>query len=113
MALFTIKDDDINAWCLPGGKIGFYTGILPVLRHEAGMAFVMGHEVGHATARHGAERLSQKLTLLGGLAARQIYVDQKNQLSNEHRALMVAVLGAGATVGYILPFSRKHEKRPM
>lgn len=105
-----IKDNAINAWCLPGGKIGFNKGILPVLRHEAGMAFVMGHEVGHATARHGAERLSQKLTLLGGLAALQIYVDQKDQLSNEQRALLVAALGAGATVGYILPFSRKHEK---
>ena len=105
-----IKDDSINAWCLPGGKIGFYQGILPVLRNEAGMAFVMGHEVGHATANHGAERLSQKLTLLGGLAALSIYVDGQDKLSDEQRGLLIAALGAGATVGYILPFSRKHEK---
>ena len=51
-----IDEATINAWCLPGGKIAFYTGILPVLENEAGMAFVMGHEVGHAVARHGAER---------------------------------------------------------
>ena len=62
-----LGSDTINAWCLPGGKIGFYSGILPVLESEAGMSFVMGHEVGHATARHGAERMSQQLTLIGGL----------------------------------------------
>ena len=61
--------DTINAWCLPGGKIAFYTGILPVLRNEAGMGFVMGHEVGHAMAHHSAERLTQQATVLGGLAA--------------------------------------------
>jgi predicted Zn-dependent protease len=105
-----IKEDTINAWCLPGGKIGFYNGILPVLRNEAGMSFVMGHEVGHATAHHGAERLSQKLTLLGGLAALSLYIDSREEVSDEQRALMIAALGAGATVGYILPFSRKHEK---
>lgn len=105
-----IEDDDtINAWCLPGGKIAFYTGILPVLQNEAGMAFVMGHEVAHAVAHHGAERLSQQLTLLGGLAGLQLYIDQKGGLSENQKATLLAALGIGAEVGVVLPFSRKHE----
>ncbi len=108
---YRLLDDSktVNAWCMPGGKIAFYTGILPVLDNEAGMAFVMGHEVGHAVARHGAERLSQQLTLLGGLAGLSLYIDQKSDLSTEKKALIVAALGAGAEVGIMLPFSRKHE----
>ncbi len=105
-----IEDNDtINAWCLPGGKIAFYTGILPVVDNEAGMAFVMGHEVGHAVARHGAERLSQQLTLLGGLAGLALYIDAKSEMSDEKKAIVIAALGAGAEVGIMLPFSRKHE----
>lgn len=106
-----IEDKDtINAWCLPGGKIAFYTGILPVLQNEAGMAFVMGHEVGHATARHGAERLSQQLTVLGGLAGLSIYLDRRTEMKEEQRNLLLAALGVGAQVGVLLPFSRKQEK---
>ena len=106
-----IQDDEtINAWCLPGGKIAFYTGILPVLSNEAGMAFVMGHEVGHATAHHGAERLSQQLAVLGGMAGLYLYMDKKTELSDEQKGTILAALGVGATLGVILPFSRAHEK---
>jgi predicted Zn-dependent protease len=104
-----IDDDTINAWCLPGGYIGFYTGILPVLENEAGMAFVMGHEVAHAVARHGAERLSQQLTLFGGLAGLALVIDKKTELTREQNAAVVAALGLGAEVGVMLPFSRAHE----
>ncbi len=106
-----IKDDDtLNAWCLPGGKIAFYSGILPVLQNEAGMAFVMGHEVGHATAHHGAERLSQQLALLGGMGGLYLYMDRKTDLNDTQRGMILGALGVGAEVGFILPFSRKHER---
>ncbi|MCB9742508.1 MAG: M48 family metallopeptidase [Alphaproteobacteria bacterium] len=106
-----IQDHDtLNAWCLPGGKIAVYTGILPVLENEAGLSFVMGHEVGHATAHHGAERMSQQLAVLGGMGALYLYLDNKTELSTEQKGLIVAAMGAGAQVGVILPFSRMHEK---
>ncbi len=106
-----IRDDEtVNAWCLPGGKIAFYSGILPVLQNEAGMAFVMGHEVAHATARHGSERLSQQLAVLGGLSAVYLYMDNNTELNEETRGVIIGALGVGAAVGFMLPFSRKHEK---
>lgn len=108
-AFSLIDDDTINAWCLPGGYIGFYTGILPVLRNEAGMAFVMGHEVGHATARHGAERMTQQLTLIGGLAGLELYMANKTKLDPKQRAVILAALGVGAYGGVLLPYSRMHE----
>lgn len=105
-----IKDSDtINAWCMPGGKIAFYTGILPVLKNEAGMGFVMGHEVGHAVAHHGAERLSQQLTVLGGLAGLALYMEKNSEMSDEKKAIILGAIGVGAEVGILLPFSRKHE----
>lgn len=104
-----LSSDQANAWALPGGYIAFYTGILPALRNEAGMAFVMGHEVGHATASHSAERLSQQLTLLGGLQAVNLYLSRKSSLSKQQRALLMATLGLGAEVGVLLPYSRLHE----
>lgn len=100
----------INAWCLPGGKIAFYTGILPVLKNEAGMAFVMGHEVGHATAHHGAVRMSQQLAVFGGLAGLYLYLDKKSEMNAEQKGLLLGALGVGATVGVVLPFSRGHER---
>jgi predicted Zn-dependent protease len=104
-----IQDKQVNAWCLPGGYIGVYTGILPVLQNEAGMAFVMGHEVGHAVARHGSERLSQQLALFGGLGGLYLILDAKTEMTAEQRAVVVAALGVGAEVGVLLPFSRTHE----
>jgi len=109
---YSLIDDDktINAWCLPGGKIAFYTGILPILENEAGMSFVMGHEVAHATAHHGSERLSQQLAVLGGLTALYVYMDGNTDISDDSKATIVGALGVGAQFGFVLPFSRKHEK---
>lgn len=104
-----IDESTINAWCMPGGYIAFYTGILPVLQNEAAMAFVMGHEVGHATARHGSERMSQQLTLLGGLAGLELYMANATELDPKTRGIILGALGVGAEVGLILPFSRTHE----
>lgn len=104
-----LASEQANAWALPGGYIAFYTGILPALRNEAGMAFVMGHEVGHATANHSAERLSQQLTLLGGLQVVDLYLSRQSALSQQQRGLIMAALGLGAEVGVLLPYSRLHE----
>jgi predicted Zn-dependent protease len=98
------NDEMVNAWCMPGGKIAFYTGIYPILEDEAGMAIVMGHEVSHAMLRHGAVRVSQNIVAGLGLAAAGILARD-----SEHRDLALAALGAGVTVGYILPYSRDHE----
>jgi predicted Zn-dependent protease len=107
---YTMVDkDEVNAWCMPGGYITFYTGILPILQHEAGMAFVMGHEVGHAIAHHGAERMSQQLALIGGLAGLEIYMANATELKPKDRAIVLAALGVGTEVGVLLPFSRTHE----
>lgn len=106
-----IEDDDtINAWCLPGGKIGFYTGILPVLHNEAGMGFVMGHEVGHAMAHHSAERITQQATVLGGLTALHLYLDRNSEMPKAAKDMLLGALGLGIEVGVLLPFSRAHEK---
>lgn len=106
-----IRDNDtLNAWCLPGGKIAVYTGILPVAKNEAGLAFIMGHEVGHATAHHGAERMSQQLAVLGGMAALYLYLDARSDLNEKQIGTIVAAMGVGAQGGVILPFSRAHEK---
>ncbi len=103
-------DENINAWCLPGGKIAFYTGILPVLENEAGMGFVMGHEVGHAMAHHSAERLTQQATVLGGMTALYLYLDKNSEMPDKAKDILLAALGLGLEVGVLLPFSRKHEK---
>lgn len=105
-----IQDPTVNAFCLPGGYIAFYSGILPVLENEASMAFVMGHEIGHVVAHHGAERLSQKLAVFGGLAGVQAYLDGNTEFTAEQRTVMAGALGLGAEYGVLLPFSRKHEK---
>lgn len=103
-----IKDDKTaNAFALPGGKMAVYTGIFPVAKNEAGLAAVMGHEVVHALARHGAERMSQAeltnaaLQVAGAAAG----AGGGGLMSNA----AMAALGVGAQVGVLLPFSRKHE----
>lgn len=101
-----IESEKVNAFALPGGKIAVYTGILPIMQNEAGMAAVLGHEVAHAIARHGGERMSQSLgvALVLEIASRGLGGADKDQ-----REKILAALGAGATVGVMLPFSRKHE----
>lgn len=104
-----IKDDKIaNAFALPGGKMAVYTGIFPMAKTEAGLAAVMGHEVVHALARHGAERMSQgQLTnTVLQVAGAAIGLSGGNPLLGQ---ATMAALGAGAQVGVLLPFSRKHE----
>lgn len=101
-----IRDDKVNAFCLPGGKIVVYTGILPVAQNEAGLATVLGHEMAHATSRHGAQRvLQQNLTQT---AMTGIAVSISDMDYNKQRVVMGA-LGAGAQFGVLMPFSRDHE----
>jgi predicted Zn-dependent protease len=101
-----VRSKQVNAFCLPGGKVVVYTGILPVAKTEAGLATVLGHEIGHALAHHGAERMGQEqLVRIGQIAVAGSIRDA----SPADRAKLLAVLGAGAKVGVLLPFSRKHE----
>ncbi|MGI8889249.1 MAG: M48 family metallopeptidase [Chthoniobacterales bacterium] len=101
-----IRDDQVNAFCLPGGKIVVYTGIIPVAQNDAGLATVLGHEMAHATSRHGAQRVFQQnlaQTALTGIAVSVSDMDYGKQ-----RAVMGA-LGAGAQFGVLMPFGREHE----
>ena len=101
-----IQNPQVNAFCLPGGKVVVYTGILPVAESEAALATVLGHEMAHATSRHGSQRvLEQNLaqTAMTGVAMSLADLDYDKQ-----RAIMGA-LGAGAQYGVLMPFSRKHE----
>jgi metalloendopeptidase OMA1, mitochondrial len=101
-----VQSDQVNAFCLPGGKIVAYTGILPVANNEAFLATVLGHEMAHATSRHGAQRvLEQNLTqtAMVGVAGSLSDMDYEKQAS------IMAALGAGAQYGVLMPFSRKHE----
>ncbi len=104
-----IKDDNTkNAWALPGGKIAVYTGIFPMAQNEAGLAAIMGHEVVHALAEHGGERMSQGLVAQFGMIAGAIALSTQgsNPALNE---LAMQALGLGVQAGVLLPFSRKHE----
>jgi metalloendopeptidase OMA1, mitochondrial len=104
-----IKDDKtMNAFALPGGKIAVYTGIFPVAKTEAGLAAVLGHEVTHALARHGAERMSQGQLTNAALQVLGTAAGAAGNSAMLGQATMAA-LGAGAQVGVLLPFSRKHE----
>ncbi|MCB0327274.1 MAG: M48 family metallopeptidase [Bdellovibrionales bacterium] len=96
-----IESDQLNAWCMPGGKVAVYTGILPYMQTEAGMAVVLGHEVAHATLRHSGQRISREM---GIGTALQIF---SGGSSGDQNALL-GLLGAGARFG-TMPFDRKHE----
>lgn len=102
------EDKTLNAFALPGGKIAVYTGIFPVAKNEAGLAAVMGHEVVHALARHGAERMSQNMVAQVGLQAANVALGASGANPLLSQGAMAA-LGAGAQVGVLLPFSRAHE----
>lgn len=102
------ESNEVNAWCMPGGKVVFYTGILPVCQDADGIAVVMGHEVAHAIARHGNERMSQGLLVQGGGMALDFATAYANQ-PEQTRALFQQAYGMGTTVAAILPFSRLHE----
>jgi predicted Zn-dependent protease len=101
-----IESKDVNAWAMPGGKVVVYTGILAVTQTEVGLAVVLGHEIAHAVAEHGNERMSQGLiTQLGGLALAKA-LESEPQLTQQ---LWMSAFGLGAAVGVMLPFSRLQE----
>ncbi|MEM9024512.1 MAG: M48 family metallopeptidase, partial [Bacteroidota bacterium] len=100
-----VDDPTVNAWAMPGGKVVVYSGLLPVAEDEAGLAVVMGHEVAHAIARHGNERMSQMmLTQMGGIALAVAVKDKPSQTQD----MFLASYGLGSTLG-TLKFSRDHE----
>ena len=105
---FRVVDDNrqINAFALPGGKVAVYTGLLPVARDDAGLAAVLGHEIAHAVARHGGERVSQELLLQAGLQATMAGLSRGDPQTVRS---VGSLLGAGAAVGLILPWSREQE----
>lgn len=101
-----VEDKAINAWCMPGGKIVVYTGLLPVSQNEAALAAVIGHEVSHALLQHGNQRMSQGLLQqLGGVALSVAVANKPAETQN----LFMTAYGAGTTVGVLLPFSRNQE----
>lgn len=101
-----VQDNSINAWAMPGGKIVFYTGILPVTKNEDGLAVVMGHEVAHALLNHGQQRMSAGI--LQQIGALGVTLATANQ-SKEAQALIMLAFGVGSNLAGTLPFSRKHE----
>jgi predicted Zn-dependent protease len=104
---FTLIDDPktVNAWCMPGGKVAFYTAIMPICKDEAGVAVVMGHEVAHAIANHGRERMSQGLAQQLGMSTLGAAMGQNPTLTNQ---IFMQAVGYGSQVG-MLKFSRTHE----
>jgi len=100
-----VNSKEVNAWCMPGGKVVVYSGILPITQNDQGLAIVMGHEIAHAIARHGNERMSQALLASAGGMALDLYMSQKPEAT---RSLFLGLYGLGATGG-ILAYSRKQE----
>ena len=101
-----VASPDVNAWCMPGGKVVFYSGILPLMDNESQVAVVMGHEIAHAVAGHGNERMSQGLiTQMGGMLLTEAIKDKPE----ETKQLWMGAYGLGAQFGVLLPFSRLHE----
>jgi predicted Zn-dependent protease len=101
-----VDSKEVNAWCMPGGKIVVYTGLLPITQNEAALAVVMGHEISHALAQHGSERMSQGLVQqLGGVALSVALANKSPEAQN----LFMTAYGVGSQVGVMLPFSRKDE----
>lgn len=101
-----VQSKEVNAWCMPGGKVVVYEAILPICKNADGLAVVMGHEIAHAIARHGNERMSQQMVVQAGSAAAAYALKDKPQ---QTQALLGAAIGLGANYGVMLPFSRKHE----
>jgi len=101
-----IESSEVNAWCMPGGKVVVYTGILPVTQNETGLAVVMGHEIAHAIAQHGGERMSQGLLQQLGGATLSFALQNEPQTTQN---IFMTAYGLGSTIGVILPFSRTQE----
>ncbi len=101
-----VQNDELNAWCMPGGKVVFYTGIMPLTKNDAGVAVVMGHEIGHAVARHGNERMSQQMLVQFGSTALSEAIKTKPE---QTQAIFQSAYGLGAQYGVMLPYSRQQE----
>lgn len=101
-----VEDPQVNAWCMPGGKVVVYTGLLPVAMDETGLAVVMGHEIAHAVAEHGNERMSQQLLAQAGGVALSTALATRPA---ETQQLWMAVYGVGAEYGALMPYGRLHE----
>ncbi len=100
-----VNDPQVNAWCMPGGKVVVYTGLLPITQNEAGLAVVMGHEITHAIAHHGNERMSQATLAQGLQVAGDIFTSNKSQANS----IFNNIFGPAAQLGVLLPNSRKQE----
>jgi predicted Zn-dependent protease len=101
-----VESKEVNAWCMPGGKVVVYTGILPVTKDEPSLAVVMGHEIAHAVAKHGAERMSQQM-IAQGLGESLSFALKNNSAATQQAA--ATAFGLGAQYGALLPFSRTQE----
>ncbi len=101
-----VDKNEVNAWCMPGGKVVVYSGLLPVAVDEAGLAVVMGHEIAHAVAKHGSERMSQGLIAQMGGVALSKAIEEKPETT---KFLWTTVFGLGTQFGIMLPYSRIHE----
>ncbi len=101
-----VDSDQVNAWCMPGGKVVVYSGIMPLAQNEAGLAVVMGHEIAHAIADHGNERMSQELIRQMGGVGLMVAL---NEQPEETQALWMAAYGVGTELAAMLPYSRLHE----
>jgi predicted Zn-dependent protease len=100
-----VNEPTVNAWCMPGGRVVVYTGILPVTQDEKGLALVMGHEIAHAIARHGNERMSQGMAVQGAGMTLQVMASQKPSLAKD---MLLQSFGIGSQLG-MLAYSRNHE----
>jgi predicted Zn-dependent protease len=101
-----IENKEVNAWCMPGGKVVVYSGILPVTQNETGLAVVLGHEIAHAAAKHSNERMSQALvTQLGG----QVLAEALKQKPQQTQQIWMSLFGVGVQLGAVLPYNRLQE----
>lgn len=103
------QNSEPNAFALPGGKVGVNTGILPITQNDTGMATVLAHEIGHVVARHGSESKSQNILASVGATAVDVGLAVGTGISSAARGAIISGVGAGASVGIFLPFSRTHE----
>jgi predicted Zn-dependent protease len=101
-----LKDKQVNAFCMPGGKVAVFDGILPITKDETGLAVVMGHEIAHAIAKHSAERMSQQMITEYGASLASLLVSKKSEIT---RAGVNTLYGLGTQYGVMLPYSRQHE----
>jgi len=101
-----VKDTSVNAFCMPGGKVVVFEGILPVTKNEIGLAVVLGHEIAHAVAKHSNERMSQQMLVQYGSSLANVLVSNKTAATQN---TVNMIYGLGAQYGFMLPYSRKHE----